>query len=578
MLLIAAAVAAPILTPPDPMQVEIVMGIDHACTRRVDGRVQCWGADREGELGVGQRGKSQTPLEVLRGAKDLDAGPNHTCAVLQSGRAACWGVGTSGQLGQGVARSEERPVDVKELTGLVAVGAGDHHTCAVRENGGLFCWGDNLYGQLGRTDIRSAPSAVSVADVESVRQVVAGSRHACALGASGAVWCWGDNEFGQTGHDAITPAEVPGISGAIGLSAWGHRTCAVTSNGHAMCWGEGFAGQQPIDTREASAVAVGTDHVCAIESGRVRCWGDNSQGQLGGLGETEYVSKAWSIGAARSLAAGDRETCALDANGQAACWGRFTSGESDAARAWTVPARNASKVPMAPRAVTHHLLIEEQLSPTGSQVQIGLSTHETFACRTDLDVGAVLDKRRLVLDVRGVRTPPGACQPQDPERASYLFALPLEWRGAVEVRVRVDGKTDKYRVVVKPDKVEVWPVVETFAWFDREKILKRVPVGGVRIACAFQGTEPMCQRRLAEGSATCVEVENDPLFVGLSSLGRADFASERWAGESWAPRYLTDGNAEELISKLRRAYGDSTGCLDVRVYGWTGDTWTNGSL
>jgi alpha-tubulin suppressor-like RCC1 family protein len=77
---------------------------------------------------------------------------NHTCARRSTGRLFCWGASGNGQLGNGNAANqiEMTPDQVAgNRTDWTRVSAGGYHTCARRSNGRLFCWGTNTDGQLG---------------------------------------------------------------------------------------------------------------------------------------------------------------------------------------------------------------------------------------------------------------------------------------------------------------------------------------------------------------------------------------------------------------------------------------------
>lgn len=71
-------------------------------------------------------------------------------------------------------------------------------------------------------------------------------------------------------------------------------------------------------------VVVGAAHSCVLlSSGRVRCWGDNSHGQLGdGTRWTHYTPRdVPGQDEAVDIAARGNATCAVDRTGHVACWG-----------------------------------------------------------------------------------------------------------------------------------------------------------------------------------------------------------------------------------------------------------------
>lgn len=80
-----------------------------------------------------------------------------------------------------------------------------------------------------------------------------------------------------------------------------------------------------------TAVSVGSTHQCAVtSSGRVTCWGGNSEGQLGDGTTADRVSPVTVRGLpdpASAVAAGDLQTCALTAAGAVLCWGANREGQ-----------------------------------------------------------------------------------------------------------------------------------------------------------------------------------------------------------------------------------------------------------
>ncbi len=314
-----------------------------------------------------------THTEIL----DIEVAYTRTCALIEGGLVRCWGLNDSGQLGYGNTDQigdDETPADAGDvmLPGPAEqLTTGDQHNCVLVEGGDVICWGAGFSGQLGYANTNSIgddefPSTLPAVDVGAVNlQVVAGGSQSCSLGMAGTVRCWGAGFNGQLGYgnfNSIGDDESPSTAGTVPVGAAvidvcagiGH-TCAVLSNGNAKCWGNGFAGQlgygntntigddetpstqPPLDfVEDAVAISCGLQHSCALfEGGAVRCWGDNSQGQLGqgnllNLGDDETVTTVTPIplaGVAVSITSGDNHNCVRLDDGTIRCWGANSRGQ-----------------------------------------------------------------------------------------------------------------------------------------------------------------------------------------------------------------------------------------------------------
>jgi alpha-tubulin suppressor-like RCC1 family protein len=189
-------------------------------------------------------------LGLRGGIAAIAAGKFHTCAVRLEGGVNCWGLNDNGQLGDTTTTEQHVPVRVKGLTSrVVAIAAGDAHTCVVTDEGGVRCWGDNTSGQLGdgTTTARHAPVRVNGL-TSGIAAVAAGSFHSCALNTAGGVKCWGDNSFGQIGDGTTTrrhaPVAVLGLtSGVDALDGGNLHSCAAIAPAVLKCWGINTFGQ-----------------------------------------------------------------------------------------------------------------------------------------------------------------------------------------------------------------------------------------------------------------------------------------------------------------------------------------------
>jgi alpha-tubulin suppressor-like RCC1 family protein len=204
-------------------------------------------------------------------------------------------------------------------------------------------------GEIGNA-ITGAPEATNLVQA----RISGGSSHACVVLSDGTARCWGRNNHGQLGDgtttDSWTPVQVSGLSNATAIAAGGRatlsdipHTCAVLANGTVRCWGENSLGQlgngtttssttpvQVSGVGDAVAIATGGAHSCVILSnGRAYCWGYNAWGQLGDDSNVHSSTPVGVKGISNGVAitAGAHHTCALLSDGTIECWGRQDSGQ-----------------------------------------------------------------------------------------------------------------------------------------------------------------------------------------------------------------------------------------------------------
>jgi alpha-tubulin suppressor-like RCC1 family protein len=190
----------------------IALGGSHSCAI-VNGGVQCWGYNYNGQLGNNSLVNSPTAVQaVLSGATAVAAGFSHSCAVI-CGAVQCWGDNVYGQLGIGTTKDSLVPVPA--VASLATdVNCGSNHSCAL-VNGAVQCWGFNTTSELGNRGAANSNVPVVVTTLTTPVQTIAagngavrGNSHTCAL-TNGSVRCWGYNNYGQLGIGTTTVSSTP---------------------------------------------------------------------------------------------------------------------------------------------------------------------------------------------------------------------------------------------------------------------------------------------------------------------------------------------------------------------------------
>jgi alpha-tubulin suppressor-like RCC1 family protein len=306
--------AYPMLVPGLAQLIWISAGLEHTCVVQSGGVAKCWGADGYGALGDGLGEDSPTPVEVVNfpNAASISAGSHHTCGLTSSGAAFCWGFNGGGACGNGTFDQYIlSPVPVTGLSsGVLTISAGDNFSCAVTGAGAAQCWGANYWGQLGNglsgdNQYQNVPNQV-IGLTNGVTSVTTGSMFACALTSTGGVKCWGYGGDGELGNGSFgnsnVPVNVSGLSsGVVAISAGSYHACALLNTGGVRCWGENSTGQLGNNSTTNSNIPVNVTNlssgVAAISCGgyftgalmttaktlpgNMKAWGDNSSGQLG---------------------------------------------------------------------------------------------------------------------------------------------------------------------------------------------------------------------------------------------------------------------------------------------------------
>ncbi|MEN8375215.1 MAG: hypothetical protein ABFS34_07175 [Gemmatimonadota bacterium] len=144
----------------------------------------------------------------------------------------------------------------------------------------------------------------------------------------------GDPTQGPEGSEARpTAAASAALAVRPGLVPGGTFTCRVGEDGDLRCWGDDTSGQlgrQLADGLRFATAAAGVRHACALtDAGDAYCWGSNGNGQLGAsrTGAALDGRKVESPVPLRLIAAGLGHNCAVGIDSRGYCWGGNDTGQ-----------------------------------------------------------------------------------------------------------------------------------------------------------------------------------------------------------------------------------------------------------
>jgi alpha-tubulin suppressor-like RCC1 family protein len=339
--------------------IAIATGHEHTCALMSHGGVKCWGFNGTNQLGV-STGKSiytYKPLYVrglTSGAKAVVASYQHSCAITSRGGVKCWGANFNGEIGNGGGLGTRTrsggmgwgtPVSVRGLTsGVTALSSSSTFSCALTNAGQVTCWGKTFRGDGSTTQTNPVP--FTVPGLTGVKAIASGATFSCALTGTGGVKCWGALRMSASSDSSFVPVDIPGLTSGVKAIASGQfHACALTVGGGVKCWGGdnqyGELGNGTVNgrvwppsnvvglTSGVTAIAAGGHFTCALTTqGGVKCWGNNSFGQLGNNpAPHQNVAKYSPVDVyglrtgVSAISAGFWTACAVMRNGGAKCWG-----------------------------------------------------------------------------------------------------------------------------------------------------------------------------------------------------------------------------------------------------------------
>jgi len=367
--------AVPLASTADAQGVaSVCVGDAHGCALARDGRIACWGDNRDHQTSPDDAVQLDAPgwYRGFSSSRGLRCGPRATCSLGGAGQVECVGFRyhDSTRLYRAPEADAGSPVKIALPRPARDFMLDESGGCAILDDRSVSCWSD---------EDPEAPFAVpELKDAKAFAVASPASRVVCLTRAQGNPTC-----VRFAGRDPRDPlkgfplqaAPLPALTGAAELlisgrlpesvCARGARarpdgvTCALlgggkaapdplatvtpaaflATNGTLSCFrdtaqavrcvagGGARAGAPPSLTgavpADATALAMSAHHACALAKGRVACWGDASRGQLGdGTRFIHGPAAVPGIDDATAVAGGGGVVCAArKGDGKIACWG-----------------------------------------------------------------------------------------------------------------------------------------------------------------------------------------------------------------------------------------------------------------
>ncbi|MGC4121741.1 MAG: hypothetical protein QM765_45625 [Myxococcales bacterium] len=278
--------------------VSVSSGYEHALALKSDGTVWGWGHNALGEVGDGTQTQRTSPVQLTALATAaqthgppvaISAGLRTSLALMTDGTVFVWGDNNWSVRGNntgGGGAVMTTPVEVPNLTGVIAIAAGEKGMVALKSNGTAVCWGMGLCETGAPKDLltnvggiaMTGPQivllrndgtvwkvlykvAIKVDGLSEVIAVASARDTFFALKSDGSLWAWGSNTFGELGNGTsgtgttTVPAAVPNLSGVEAVATGYNHAFVLKSDSTIWGWGANW-GQFCNGTSTASSVPI----------------------------------------------------------------------------------------------------------------------------------------------------------------------------------------------------------------------------------------------------------------------------------------------------------------------------------
>lgn len=255
--------------------IDISGGYNYSLFLKNNGTVWACGDNNYGQLGGSSHTDRFSPVGVLglTGIIHLASGINHSLFIKNNGTVWACGQNNSGQLGDSTIASDKNvSVQVKGLSGIIAVAGGGFHSLFLRNDGTVWACGQNNVGQLGDSTTINKLIPVQITSLTGITAISAGWYHSLFLKNDGTVWVCGENNSGQLGigdssvNNVIKPVQISGLSNIVAISSGTYHNFFLKNDGTVWACGNNGNGELGDGTYGNKYAPVQINGLCSIPS------------------------------------------------------------------------------------------------------------------------------------------------------------------------------------------------------------------------------------------------------------------------------------------------------------------------
>jgi Regulator of chromosome condensation (RCC1) repeat len=316
------------------LSVGVVVAIQNGCGKLVDG---------ESDITL------VTDEFTVTIPNELSYGSLSGCAIVENGKIKCWGAGFGVNIA-GVISAEPKYIDLPQKATSVSVSG--TRAIASLEDGSVVTWLNpfNYQATYLSPIVQKIENLGNMAQVElGQTECIAPYENSCGVRRDGTAQCW-STSYPVGANPTVSPNSVIEVTDVISYSGVAIANYSATNttlnsidryfikNDGTVLKSVGIGGNTlptPFaNLTDVKKVSAGGAHACALlHSGEVKCWGRNTEGQLGDTTNISSgnipvsafeISNAVDIAVSTSFSGcggGPSTTCAALKTGRVMCWG-----------------------------------------------------------------------------------------------------------------------------------------------------------------------------------------------------------------------------------------------------------------